>query len=141
MISEGLTPDDLFSCQRCGDCCKGYGGTYLTESDVERIRRYLGMNRDQFLQDVCQTSGGQPVIAQAENGYCMLWNQQCTIHPVKPQMCRRWPFVESILVDAGNWHAMAAGCPGMRVNINDDQIRKCVRAVLKQRNDNLRIGK
>ena len=136
MISEVLTPDDLFSCQHCGDCCKGYGGTYLAESDIDRICRYLGMNRERFLRDVCQMSGGKPMIAQAENGYCALWDQQCTIHPVKPQMCRRWPFIESLLVDAGNWRAMAAACPGMRVDVSDDQIQNCVRAVIKNENAN-----
>ncbi|MGD8342364.1 MAG: YkgJ family cysteine cluster protein [Desulfobacterales bacterium] len=134
MISELRTPDELFSCQRCGDCCKGYGGTYLTESDIERICRYLGMTRVRFMRDVCQMSGDKPLIAQAENGYCTLWDQQCTIHPVKPRMCRRWPFIESILVDAGNWHAMAATCPGMRVDVSDDQIQNCVRAVIQKGN-------
>ena len=80
------------------------------------------MNRERFLRDVCQMSGGKPMIAQAENGYCALWDQQCTIHPVKPRMCRRWPFIESILVDAGNWHAMAATCPGMRVDVVPNSI-------------------
>ena len=134
MISEVLTPDDLFSCQRCGDCCRGYGGTFLTESDIDRISRYLRMQRERFMRDFCQMSGDQPVIAQAENGYCALWDRQCTIHPVKPQMCRRWPFIKSMLVDAGNWHAMAAACPGMRVDVSDDQIQNCARAVIQKGN-------
>lgn len=130
MISDDLAPDDLFSCQRCGDCCKGYGGTYLTEAEIDRICRYLGMKRERFMREACQMSGGKPLIAQAENGYCILWDQQCTIHAVKPQMCRRWPFIESILVDAGNWRAMAAACPGMRVDVSDYQILNCVQKVL-----------
>ena len=134
MTCEVLTPDDLFFCQRCGDCCKGYGGTFLTESDIDRICCYLRIKRERFMQDVCQISGGKPMIAQAENGYCALWEQQCTIHPVKPQMCRRWPFIESILVDAGNWYAMAAACPGMRVDVSDEQIQNCVRAVIQKGN-------
>ncbi|MDX1708628.1 MAG: YkgJ family cysteine cluster protein [Desulfobacterales bacterium] len=132
MTSDALKPEEVFSCQRCGDCCKGYGGTYLTETDIERICRYLSINREQFLKDVCQLSGGKPLIAQAQNGYCILWDRQCTIHPVKPQMCRRWPFIESILIDAGNWHAMASICPGMRVDVSDDQIHKCIDAVMKK---------
>ncbi len=132
MISDDVKPDDLFCCRRCGDCCKGYGGTYLTEADIDRICRYLRIKRERFMRDICQMSGGKPVIAQAENGYCILWDQQCTIHPVKPQMCRRWPFIGSILIDAGNWRAMATDCPGMRVDISDDQIRKCVHDMIKK---------
>ena len=134
MISEVLTPDDLFSCQCCGDCCKGYGGTFLTQSDIDRISRYLEMQPERFMRDFCQMSGDQLVIAQAKNGYCALWDQQCAIHPVKPQMCRRWPFIESILVDARNWHAMAAACPGMRIDVSDDQIQNCARAVIQKGN-------
>ena len=101
MISEVLTADDLFSCQRCGDCCKGYGGTYLTETDIDRICRYLGMKRERFMRDICQ-------------------------------MCRRWPFIDSILADAGNWRAMAATCPGMRVDVSDDQVERCIRAMIQK---------
>lgn len=136
MTSDDLTPEDLFSCQRCGDCCKGYGGTYLTETDIDRICRYLRIKRNHFLRYACQLSGGKPILTQAEDGYCILWDQQCTIHPVKPQMCRRWPFIESVLVDTGNWRAMAAACPGMRVDVSDDQIQKCVRAVIQNENAN-----
>ena len=133
MTSDELTPDDLFACRRCGDCCKGYGGTYLTEVDMDRISGFLGMHRDRFLQDACQMSAGKPVIAQAESGYCILWDQKCTIHPVKPEMCRRWPFVKSLLIDTANWRAMADTCPGMRVDVNDDQIRKCVQNTIKRK--------
>jgi hypothetical protein len=136
MTSDDLTADDLFHCQRCGDCCKGYGGTYLTQTDIDRISGFLGMRRARFMREICQMSGGKPVIAQAENGYCVLWDRQCTIHPVKPEMCRRWPFIKSILVDAGNWRAMAAACPGMRVDVSDDQIQKCVRDVIHKGNGN-----
>ena len=130
MICEDLTSDDLFSCQRCGDCCKGYGGTYLTATDIDRISRYLGIKRDRFIRNFCQASGRRHVIAQGENGYCILWDQKCTIHAVKPRMCRSWPFIESILVDAGNWRSMADSCPGMQVNISDDRIQQCVRKII-----------
>lgn len=136
MTSDDLTPDDLFCCQRCGDCCKGYGGTYLTPTDIDRISGYLGIKRERFMRQFCQMSDGKPIIAQAENGYCILWDHQCTIHPVKPRMCQRWPFIESILVDAANWRAMAAACPGMRVDVSDDQIQKCARDVIQKGDGN-----
>jgi Fe-S-cluster containining protein len=132
MTSNRIQPDDVFTCRRCGSCCKGYGGTYITESEIDNICRYLGMVRKQFMKRCCQISGGNPIIAQGENGFCIFWDQLCRIHPVKPQMCRRWPFIESILVDAGNWQSMAASCPGMRTDISDDQIQKCVRSVIKK---------
>lgn len=132
MRCDPVTPQDLFDCQYCGQCCKGYGGTYVTESEIDAICRYLGLNRQQFIRCYCQISGGKPLIAQAESGYCVFWDQLCTIHPVKPHMCRKWPFIESILVDARNWQSMAASCPGMRTDFSDEQIQKCVHELVKK---------
>lgn len=132
MSSDPVTPQDLFACQYCGQCCKGYGGTYVTESEIDDICRYLDLDRPRFMQHYCQFSGGKPLIAQTESGYCIFWDQLCTIHPVKPRMCRQWPFIESVLVDARNWHTMATSCPGMRTDFSDDQIQKCVRELIQK---------
>ena len=130
MFSDAVIAADLFSCQRCGNCCKGYGGTYLTETDIDNICRYLDLDRKRFIGNYCQISGNKPLVAQGENGYCIFWDQLCTIHPVKPQLCKKWPFIESILVDVGNWRVIAASCPGMCTDVSDDQIQTCVRDML-----------
>ena len=122
-----MDSSEIFNCKKCGDCCKGYGGTYLTEKDIKAIAAYIHTDPDFFVEKYCQMSGKKPVLAQAENGYCIFWdNKICTIHPVKPKMCRAWPFIESVLTDTGNWRAMAASCPGMRTDLPDDVIRECV---------------
>ncbi|MCK5202986.1 MAG: YkgJ family cysteine cluster protein [Desulfobacterales bacterium] len=132
MTSDTVGRGDLFACRRCGECCKGYGGTYITEFEIDDICRYLGLDRKRFMRNYCQISGGKPLVAQAENGYCIFWDQLCTIHVVKPDMCHKWPFIESILVDAGNWQSLAASCPGMRTDFSDDQIQKCVHDIIKK---------
>jgi Fe-S-cluster containining protein len=103
MTSDTLGRGDLFKCRRCGECCKGYGGTYITESEIDNICRFLGLERNTFIERYCQMSGDRPVIAQGSNGYCIFWDQLCLIHAVKPRMCRNWPFIEGILVDPKNW--------------------------------------
>ena len=130
MTSEAGGSGSLFRCRRCGDCCKGYGGTFVTETEIDNICRYLGLGRNTFIKRYCQMSGNRPVIAQGLNGYCIFWDQLCKIHTVKPRMCRNWPFIESILVDAKNWQAMAASCPGMRADASDDQIQRCVSEII-----------
>lgn len=132
MISDAVRPDDLFKCQCCGDCCKGYGGTYISETEIDAICRYLGLEPDIFIGRYCQISGDNPVIAQGINGYCIFWDKVCTIHPVKPRMCKNWPFIENILVDTINWQAMAASCPGIRTDFSEHQIKSCVRKVLNK---------
>lgn len=132
MTSDTVGLEDLFKCRRCGDCCKGYGGTYITETEIDNICRHLGLERNTFIRRFCQMSGDRPVLAQGLNGYCIFWDKQCSIHAVKPRMCRNWPFIESILVDAKNWQTMAATCPGMRVGASDEQIQSCVREFIRK---------
>ncbi len=133
MRADRVLPEDIFACRRCGDCCRGYGGTYLTEADMAAISSYVGVDRAVFKGRYCVMSGGRPVIRQAENGYCVFWDGGlCAIHPVKPRMCRQWPFLESVLVDVSNWKAMASCCPGMRTDLPDEIILAGVRAYLER---------
>jgi Fe-S-cluster containining protein len=130
-LDEKVGCDALFNCTRCGECCKGYGGTYLTPDDIDAISRFLGINAEELLTRFTQQSGNRPVIAQKKDGYCVFWDKLCSIHSVKPEMCRRWPFIRSILVDVGNWRAMAASCPGMDIDAPDRQILECIKNALE----------
>ena len=130
MPSDCIGPKELFECRRCGDCCKGFGGTYLTSNDIEAISRYIGSNPEKFVARYCSHSGTKPVLAQRSDGYCIFWDKICTIHPVKPRMCRKWPFIESILVDAKNWLIMADSCPGIHTDISFDAVQKYVKKKL-----------
>ncbi|MCJ7773643.1 MAG: YkgJ family cysteine cluster protein, partial [Desulfobacterales bacterium] len=64
---------------------------------------------------------------QNNNGYCVFWDGLCVIHPVKPRMCRAWPFIEGVLADVANWHIMEQFCPGIRTDMPDDMIVQYVR--------------
>jgi Fe-S-cluster containining protein len=137
MPTNGLQPDricpeDIFTCTRCGDCCKGYGGTYISDRQLRIIADYLGMDLQHFVEEKCQSSGGKLLLAQKEDGYCVFWDGLCTIYPVRPDMCRKWPFIEGVLQDVNNWHIMAASCPGMRTDVPDDVIRDCVEEKLRE---------
>lgn len=103
----------LFNCKRCGDCCHGYGGTVVSKQDIIRIAAYLGKDSTSFVDECCEFSGTKPILTQNKDGYCIFWNKICTIHPVKPRMCREWPFIPGLLVDPHNWQIMASMCPGM----------------------------
>jgi Fe-S-cluster containining protein len=72
------------------------------------------------------------MIKTAESGYCIFWDKLCTIQEVKPRMCKIWPFIESILVDASNWSIIKSMCPGIRDNANLDDLAECVRIVLAE---------
>ena len=127
-----ISSRDLFHCTQCGECCRGYGGTFLTREDIGKISDFLGMDAASFEKRFCRYSGGKPLLAQNKDGFCVLFDQLCTIHSVKPRMCRAWPFIHSILVDVKNWHSMADSCPGMRTDVDDEDIKACVARELER---------
>ena len=117
---------DIFKCQQCGDCCKGFGGTFVTEKEIEKIAARVDTDPATFVEKYCQISGGKPVLAQGNDRYCIFWDGLCSIHPVKPRMCKEWPFLKSVLVDINNWHIMASQCPGIRTDVPDSTIEAFV---------------
>lgn len=121
-----IKSSDIFVCKQCGECCRGYGGTYVTPEDIVGIAGYIGSDPDTFIADYCVMSGKNPVLKQGDNEYCIFWDKLCTIHPVKPRMCREWPFIRPVLRDVGNWKAMAGSCPGIRKDVPDDLIRAVI---------------
>ena len=129
MNSKKVKPADIFECQKCGDCCKGYGGTYLTDKDLKTIADFIHTDTASLIGGYCTISGDRPLLVQRQDGYCIFWDEKCTIHPVKPKMCRDWPFIRSVLVDIINWHTIGASCRGIQTDVPDDKIRECVRKV------------
>jgi uncharacterized protein len=124
---EIVSENQMFTCKKCGACCQGYGGTYVTKDNIQEIAAYIGTDPDAFVEKYCRLSGGKPVLAQQENGFCIFWDEVCTIHPVKPRMCREWPFIRSVLTDAANWHIMAASCPGIHKNVSIHRVQAHIR--------------
>ena len=122
---------DLFTCRRCGDCCKGYGGTFVTDRDIRNIADHLSKGWGFVANRYCRVSWGRKILVQGTDGYCVFWEGDCRIHPVKPKMCKRWPFIESVLRDVENWRIMAASCPGIRTDFPDHIVTACVKAELE----------
>lgn len=131
MPSDDLAPEDIFTCRRCGDCCKGYGGTYVSPEDIAVIAAFIRSDPSGVVERYCRLSGGQYILAQRGDGYCIFWDRGCAIHPVKPRLCRRWPFIESVVTDPLNWTIMAGFCPGMRTDVSLSRVRSCIEKVLK----------
>ncbi|KPA14325.1 Fe-S oxidoreductase [Candidatus Magnetomorum sp. HK-1] len=120
----------IFQCQKCGDCCKGYGGTYVTKLDIQKISNFIHLTSEQFIEKYCVLSGKKYLLAQStDTDYCIFWDHDklCTIHPVKPRMCRNWPYIHSVLLDPGNWAMMGSCCPGIDTNASSDIIIKTIK--------------
>lgn len=116
----------FFDCVQCGDCCKGFGGTYLTDKDMTAIADHLNITVDEFKEGYCAPSGSRYVLAQRPDGFCVFFDQNCSIHEIKPRMCRQWPFIDSLLIDIGNWRVMSSVCPGIKPDADKDHLREFV---------------
>lgn len=137
MESNDIKPADIFTCRKCGECCEGYGGTYLTPKDIKRIAEYIGVPENDFVKKYCDLSGGRPVITRGADGKCIFYKSLCSIHPVKPRMCRAWPFIESVLKDKKNWDLMGSVCPGIKTDVPDEAIIRCVKTELNKLNQEM----
>ena len=134
--NDALTTADLFDCKLCGQCCKGFGGTYVDAEDIRKISGYIQTDPDKFIEDYCDMSGSRPVLTLADNGCCTFFHpeKQCTIHPVKPYMCRAWPFIKTLINNPENWDIMANSCPGMKKGIPHKDIAR-IAAMEKEKLD------
>jgi Fe-S-cluster containining protein len=94
------------------------------------IAEFLAIDPFDLINRYCHHAGERYLLAQRADGYCIFWDKACTIHPVKPRMCRRWPFIESVVTDATNWTIMAGLCPGMRTDVPLQRVRECVERIL-----------
>ena len=134
-----MSCNDLFECIQCGECCKGFGGTYVSPGDIEALAGYLEISAETVRETYCAPSGSRLVLAQGADGYCIFCkDKRCSIHPVKPRMCRAWPFIEGVLADVANWDAMAASCPGMKTGHPPEKILSCTAAALARLDADLR---
>jgi len=134
MTYKQLKSSDIFTCKTCGDCCTGYGGTYVSENDMKRIADYIKVSVSDLKSKYLEiSSSGKYVIVRGENGKCVFADKLCGIHPVKPDMCKAWPFINSVITNPENWNIMAGACPGIKKNIPVTELIRCVEMEIQKR--------
>jgi Fe-S-cluster containining protein len=73
----------------------------------------LDMSPEEFSTRYVEVSSQGPRLATA-NGFCIfLQDHRCRVHPVKPFICRQWPFLPALLVDAEELEQAKGACPGI----------------------------
>ncbi len=104
---------EAFTCRRCGHCCQGEGGIVLAARDIERLRLYLGLDRETLLARYTRNGDRLPYLVSGADGYCIFYKDGCGIHPGRPDVCRAWPYFRGNIIDPES-HAMAmTDCPGI----------------------------
>jgi Fe-S-cluster containining protein len=104
----------VFNCRQCGDCCAGRGGIHIKPQEVEEMAALLGLSREEFCRVYVEPSQMGPRLATA-NGVCvfLLKGNLCQVHPVKPFICRQWPFLPALLADPDELEHAKGACPGI----------------------------
>jgi uncharacterized protein len=103
----------VFTCQQCGQCCQGDKGILVTPAEMNALAEFLGLSREELARRYLISSPLGLQVA-ARNGACIfLEDKRCRVHPVKPRICREWPFLPALLAHADEFEAAKEACPGL----------------------------
>jgi Fe-S-cluster containining protein len=105
----------VFTCRQCGECCHGQGGILVTPEETERLAAFFQISREEFQRTYLVDSALGPQVATG-NGACVFFmDNRCQVHPVKPRICREWPFLQALLKHADEFEAAKEACPGIEL--------------------------
>jgi uncharacterized protein len=104
----------VFHCRQCGDCCAGRGGIHVRPQEVEAMAAHLSVPVTAFRRNFVEASPSGARLTVA-NGVCIFLQEgnNCRVHPVKPLICRQWPFLPALLVEADELEYAKGACPGI----------------------------
>lgn len=113
-MSAQNPPAVVFACRQCGECCQGKGGILPSPIERELIAQYLKMPVAELIRDFLEeTPLGLAVRNKPEGGCIFQEDSRCRIHPVKPRICRDWPFLPAILLHEEEFAAAKTVCAGL----------------------------
>ena len=109
-----------FECKQCGRCCQpGWGKkeapfqyVIIHDFEIERIAAYLRLTIDQLKNDFRIVRN---VISVAHVACPFYQNKQSIIHAVKPDGCKKWPWIK-MHDKIEKVKESAAFCPGININ-------------------------
>ncbi|MFX1455038.1 MAG: YkgJ family cysteine cluster protein [Promethearchaeota archaeon] len=143
-ISKSLEKGIEFSCQMCGDCCRGFneGEVYLYIEDILRLAKFLKMDDEKGLKKFTKeyikviddsfywkepgdTRGktykfktlGFAFTGDDEHCHFLDKNNRCTVHKYRPFQCRCFPFWNIMVTSRKNVIEYSKKCPGLKASL------------------------
>lgn len=161
-VEQGNDPEEAmlphFECTKCGACCRNeYLLVTVTGSDIVKIAVVLGLGPDELFKalDFYITSDSTPTpvgleripsvateqglafiaLKKMDNGDCIFLKEDlCMIHPVRPLVCRSFPFIFTESEGQRNWGLSAKKeiCPGLGIGpqMSKDAMDEIAEAIL-----------
>ena len=104
-----------FTCQKgCINCCNQEGRVYLTEEDLLRAAKFVGMTAKAFEKKYVYRTRNEMRLRKPRKKQCsFLQEHGCSIHPAKPTQCRTFPFWPELVESKVAWIWVGSYCPGI----------------------------
>lgn len=78
-------------CTACANCCR-VPEVGITERDIEKLAKFLGMTRNEFIRDYTQRDEKNALILKrTEAGCVFLQDNLCTVYEARPHNCANFP--------------------------------------------------
>jgi len=83
--------ESQIDCTKCANCCR-VSEVGITDRDVEKLAKFLGMTEEEFLRDSTQRDEeGDLILKKTEAGCVFLKDNLCTVYEARPQNCANFP--------------------------------------------------
>ena len=143
-ISKTLENGIEFSCQMCGDCCRGFndGEVYLYKDDILRLTKFVNMDDEEGLKNFAKKyvkvindnffwkepganrgktykykTLGFAFTGEDEHCHFLDGKNSCTVHNSRPFQCRCFPFWKMMVTSRKNVIAYSKKCPGLQASL------------------------
>ena len=78
-------------CTTCANCCR-VSEVEITDRDVDKLAKFLGMTRQEFIRDSTQKAeSGELILKRTESGCVFLEGNLCGVYEARPQNCANFP--------------------------------------------------
>jgi len=78
-------------CTTCANCCR-VSEVEITDRDIDKLAKFIGMTREEFIRDSTQQSeSGELILKRTEAGCVFLESNLCGVYEARPQNCANFP--------------------------------------------------
>ena len=91
----------------------------LDEAEARAAAAFLGLDEAAFRRLYLEPGAPPWDIGLDEEGYCLFRQVGglCLIHPVKPAVCRLWPFLPPLMARESAFLEAGRACPGLAADL------------------------
>lgn len=83
--------EEQIDCTTCANCCR-VATIKISERDVEKLARKLGVSEKRFLEDYTQPDSEEGLVLKRNAGGCVfLEGNNCSVYEFRPQTCVNFP--------------------------------------------------